>query len=39
VIRGIDLYGHMLIYLAQRVEETPNIEVLLNTEVRGMIGD
>jgi hypothetical protein len=27
------------IYLANRIKETPNIEVLLNTEVRRLIGD
>ncbi len=39
VVRGDDLYKHMSSYLAQRIEETPNIEVLLNTEVRRMSGD
>lgn len=38
-IRGDDLYKDMSSYLAQRVEQTPNIEVLLNTEVRQMRGD
>jgi thioredoxin reductase (NADPH) len=39
LIRGDDLYKDMSSYLAQRVEQTPNIEVLLNTEVRQMRGD
>ena len=39
VIRGDDLYKNMSSYLAQRIEQTPNIEVLLNTEVRRMRGD
>ena len=39
VIRGDDLYKNMSSYLARRIEETPNIEVLLNTEVRRMHGD
>jgi len=39
LIRGDDLYKDMSAYLARRVEETPNIEVLLNTEVRQMRGD
>ena len=39
VVRGGDLYEHMSSYLAKRCEETPNIEVLLNTEVRRMFGD
>jgi thioredoxin reductase (NADPH) len=38
VVRGGDLYEHMSSYLAKRCEETPNIEVLLNTEVRRMSG-
>ena len=38
-IRGDDLYKDMSSYLARRIEETPNIEVLLNTEVRRMSGD
>ena len=29
----------MSAYLARRIEETPNIEVLFNTEVRRMLGD
>ena len=39
VVRGDDLYKDMSSYLARRIEETPNIEVLLNTEVRRMSGD
>jgi thioredoxin reductase (NADPH) len=39
VIRGGDLYKNMSSYLASRIEQTPNIEVLLNTEVRRMSGD
>jgi thioredoxin reductase (NADPH) len=39
IIRGDDLYASMSAYLARRVEQTPNIEVLLNTEVRAMRGD
>jgi thioredoxin reductase (NADPH) len=39
LIRRDDLYKDMSSYLAQRIEQTPNIEVLRNTEVRRMIGD
>ncbi len=39
VIRGNDLYKDMSSYLAMRIEQTPNIEVLLNTTVRRMSGD
>jgi thioredoxin reductase (NADPH) len=39
VVRSGDLYEHMSSYLAKRCEETPNVEVLLNTEVRQMSGD
>ncbi len=39
VIRGDDLHKDMSAYLARRVEETPNIEVLRNTEVRRISGD
>jgi thioredoxin reductase (NADPH) len=39
VIRGDDLYEHMSSYLADRIKDTPNIEVLLNTEVRAMHGE
>ncbi len=38
VIRGDDLYQNMSAYLAQRIEQTPNIEVLKNTEVKRMVG-
>jgi thioredoxin reductase (NADPH) len=39
VVRDDDLYRSMSAYLARRIEQTPNIEVLLNTEVRRMVGD
>jgi thioredoxin reductase (NADPH) len=39
VVRGGSLYKDMSEYLARRVEDTPNIEVLLNTEVERMEGD
>ena len=39
VIRGNDLYEHMSSYLADRIRDTPNIEVLLNTEVAAMHGE
>ena len=39
VIRGDDLYKNMSSYLAHRIEQTPNIEVLCNTEVKRMSGD
>jgi thioredoxin reductase (NADPH) len=39
LIRGDDLYKDMSAYLAWRIKDTPNIEVLLNTEVRRMSGD
>ncbi len=39
LIRGDDLYKNMSSYLAQRIEQTPNIEVLCNTEVRRISGD
>ena len=39
VIRGDDLYKNMSHYLARRIEQTPNIEVLYNTTVRRMSGD
>ena len=38
VIRGDNLDKDMSSYLARRIEQTPNIEVLLNTEVRRMSG-
>jgi thioredoxin reductase (NADPH) len=39
LIRGDDLYQNMSSYLARRIEETPNIEVLYKTTVRRMTGD
>jgi thioredoxin reductase (NADPH) len=39
LIRGNNLYKDMSAYLARRVEQTPNIEILLNTVVRQMHGD
>ena len=39
VVRGDSLYLDMSSYLAWRIEQTPNIEVHLNTEVRQMHGD
>jgi thioredoxin reductase (NADPH) len=39
LIRGDDLYKQMSTYLARRIEQTPNIEVLLNTTVERMLGD
>ena len=39
VIRGDDLYKNMSSYLACRIEDTPNIEVLRNTEIRRLVGD
>jgi thioredoxin reductase (NADPH) len=39
VIRGDDLYEHMSSYLADRVKDTPNIEILLNSEIKAMHGD
>ena len=39
VVRGDTLDRDMSAYLAQRIEQTPNIEVLLNTEVRRIVGD
>ena len=38
VVRGESLYKEMSDYLARRVEQTSNIEVLLNTETRRMDG-
>jgi thioredoxin reductase (NADPH) len=38
VIRGDDLNKDMSAYLVRRIEETPNIEVLRNTEVRRLSG-
>jgi thioredoxin reductase (NADPH) len=39
VLRGDDLYKNMSSYLARRIEQTANIEVLLNTTIRRMDGD
>jgi thioredoxin reductase (NADPH) len=39
VVRGGSLYERMSSYLAQRIEQTENIEVLLNSEVKRMAGD
>jgi thioredoxin reductase (NADPH) len=39
VVRGDDLYQDMSSYLASRIEQTPNIEVLLASEVRRLSGD
>jgi thioredoxin reductase (NADPH) len=39
VVRGDSLYHDMSSYLAWRIEQTHNIEVRLNTEVRQMFGD
>jgi thioredoxin reductase (NADPH) len=39
VVRGDDLSRSMSSYLARRIEQTPNIEVLLNSSVRQMSGN
>jgi thioredoxin reductase (NADPH) len=39
VLRGDDLYKSMSSYLARRIEQTANIELLRNAEVRRMRGD
>ncbi|WP_020465474.1 FAD-dependent oxidoreductase [Singulisphaera acidiphila] len=39
LIRGDNLYKNMSSYLARRIEQTDNVEVLCNTEVRQMHGD
>jgi thioredoxin reductase (NADPH) len=39
VVRGDTLYKDMSSYLARRIEETENIEVLSRTRVRRMLGD
>ncbi len=39
LIRGGDLYKQMSTYLARRIEQTQNIEVLLNTSVERMLGN
>ncbi|MFL5341458.1 MAG: FAD-dependent oxidoreductase [Gemmataceae bacterium] len=38
-VRGDDLYKNMSSYLAHRIEQTANIELLLNTEVACLHGD
>jgi thioredoxin reductase (NADPH) len=38
-IRGDDLFKDMSSYLIERIEQTPNIEVLRNTEVRRVLGE
>ncbi len=39
LIRGDDLGKNMSNYLAQRIEQTPNIELLTNSEIAAMFGD
>jgi thioredoxin reductase (NADPH) len=39
VVRGADLGESMSRYLADRIESTENVEVLLNTEVRELVGE
>src|SRR5205814_6700807 len=39
LLRGGDLYKGMSSYLARRIEQTANIEVLLNVTIRRMRGD
>src|SRR5438132_11365980 len=39
LIRGDDLYKNMSSYLARRIEQTANIELLCNTTIRQMRGD
>ncbi len=39
LVRGDDLFRQMSTYLARRIEQTPNIEILLNTSVERMLGD
>ncbi len=39
ILRGDNLYKNMSSYLADRVKETANIEILLNTEVKRMFGE
>ena len=39
LIRGDDLYKNMSSYLARRIEDTPNIELIRNTTVRRMHGN
>jgi thioredoxin reductase (NADPH) len=39
LLRGDDLYKSMSSYLARRIEQTANIELLCNTSIRRMHGD
>jgi thioredoxin reductase (NADPH) len=39
LVRGDDLYKQMSSYLVRRIEQTPNIEVLLETSVARMLGN
>ncbi|HEY1204560.1 MAG: FAD-dependent oxidoreductase [Bryobacteraceae bacterium] len=39
LLRGDDLYKNMSSYLAQRIEQTANIEVVFDTTIRRMNGD
>jgi thioredoxin reductase (NADPH) len=39
LIRGDDLGKSMSSYLVERITATPNVEVLANTEVRGLLGE
>src|SRR6266481_1953880 len=39
LVRGDDLYKNMSSYLARRIEQTPNIELVRNTTIRRMSGD
>ena len=39
LIRGDDLYKNMSSYLVQRIEQTPNIQLLRTTSVRRMFGN
>ncbi len=39
LLRGDDLYKNMSSYLARRIEQTPNIELLFNTTIRQMNGN
>ncbi len=39
VVRGDELGEDMSRYLVDRIERTPNVEVLLHTEVRELLGD
>ena len=39
LIRGDDLYKNMSSYLARRIEQTANIELLCNTTIQRMSGD